>query len=91
MIPVPNLWGGFDQDYFGSLSITAGGTSTLTEQDLLNSLKDSQRDLASYNALYQQEWVKPEWENHMKVSTDYTSALESTKGLTKHMLTSSFI
>ena len=60
----------------------------LTDLELLNALKDSQKFV---NQQYHQNWIEPVWENQMKVTTNYTSALESPKGLTKHILTTPFL
>ena len=90
--PIPNLWGAINGDEFGGTTAELTFNEILTEQELLNALKDSQKLVtSSYNQQYHQNWVEPAWEDHMKVTTDYTSALESTKGLTKHMLTSSVV
>lgn len=66
---------------------SAGGA---TFNEVIEKLKEPRNYNDEYNDEYDVKWDVP-WSEHIKTVTEIKSALDSTKGLTKQMLTTPFI
>jgi len=69
-----------------ALADSPGGFTFNEVVEKLKTLKSPQE----YSDMYDVKWDVP-WSEHIKTVTEIKSALDSTKGLTKQMLTSPFI